>query len=60
MNSIAFQPDVDEKYIVSASDDFTCKIWSTESGDLLKTIPLDSPGTDTSLSFIVLCLFVFY
>lgn len=50
VNSIAFQPDVDEKYIVSASDDFTCKIWSTESGDLLKTIPLDSPGMAVKFS----------
>lgn len=44
VNSIAFQPDVEEKYLVSTSDDFTCKIWSTESGNLLKTIPLESPG----------------
>jgi len=44
VNSIAFQPDVEEKYLVSTSDDFTCKIWSTETGNLLKTIPLESPG----------------
>ena len=44
VNSIAFQPDIENKFLVSTSDDFTCKIWSTENGDLLKTIPLQSPG----------------
>ncbi len=44
VNSIAFQPDIEDKYLVSTSDDFTCKVWSTENGELLKTIPLQSPG----------------
>ena len=44
VNSIAFQPDIEEKYLISTSDDFTCKIWSTEDGKLLKTISLLSPG----------------
>ncbi|EFX83764.1 hypothetical protein DAPPUDRAFT_301590 [Daphnia pulex] len=44
VNSIAFQPDINEKFLISTSDDFTCKIWSTETGDLLKTIPLQSSG----------------
>lgn len=44
INSIAFQPDLEDKYLISTSDDFTCKIWSTEDGELLKTIPLKSPG----------------
>lgn len=44
VNSIAFQPDMEEKLLISTSDDFTCKIWSTEDGKLLKTIPLSSPG----------------
>nr|CAH0099185.1 unnamed protein product [Daphnia galeata] len=44
VNSIAFQPDINEQFLISTSDDFTCKIWSTETGELLKTIPLQSPG----------------
>lgn len=49
VNCIAFQPDMEEKYLISASDDFSCKIWSTDAGELLKTIPLDSPGHKTSV-----------
>jgi len=44
INSVAFHPDPEENFLVSCSDDFTCKIWSTSDGTLLKTIPLNSPG----------------
>ena len=44
VNSIAFHPDIEEKVLISVSDDFTCKIWDTVSAEVLKTISLNSPG----------------
>ena len=39
-----------QKYVVSASEDHTVRVWSTKNGKLLSTIPLDEEVTNVTLS----------
>ncbi len=39
-----------QKYVVSASEDHTVRVWSTKNGELLSTIPLEEKVTNVALS----------
>jgi len=39
-----------QKYVISASEDHTVRIWGTKNGTLLSTIPLDEEVTNIALS----------
>ncbi|CAH1800102.1 unnamed protein product [Owenia fusiformis] len=43
INSVCYEPDTGSQ-VASVSDDYTCRIWSTEDGHQMAVYPLGAPG----------------